>query len=162
MWNTYEVTLSKKSQKPLNLSLALSWSLCSIIMWKGRNGNGLLSTDCSNESLTLESYALVFFCFSFSFLNLYPFPLPLTLLELPSEYVFFSKKPIEIGTESVIHLTDPLVVITVLKEKYSSDNTIKRLFAPPKRIVKINLLFMLLKWGIKQFTVRSIPKNAEV
>lgn len=49
------------------------------------------------------------------------------------------------GIESVIDLTDPLVVITVLKEKYSSDNAIKRLFAPPKRIVKINLLFMLLK-----------------
>lgn len=43
------------------------------------------------------------------------------------------------GIESVIDLIDPLIEITVLKEKYSSDNIIKRPCVPPKRIMKINL-----------------------
>lgn len=48
----------------------------------------------------------------------------MTLLESLSEYAFFSKKPVEMGT--FIDLTDPLILITVLKEKYCSDDITNR------------------------------------
>ena len=52
--------------------------------------------------------------------------LKMTLLESLSEYVFFSKKPVEMGT--FIDFTDPLILITVLKEKYCSDDITSRVY----------------------------------
>ena len=51
---------SKSFQKQLNLSLVLCLDLCSIILWKGRNGSGLPSTGCWNKSPGLESCAVCF------------------------------------------------------------------------------------------------------